>query len=206
MCLEYCLVAIHVQVKKVGTIYIEDCRQTATHLGHWHNKVCSMPLISMCGEDHDTDNALTCRRSAISLSQSLCLHLNAWAGEFPGVPKCCSKEEFHFLYHLQHCHHCHVLDTKGLKNEQRHGVCNVVIAVGGINWCDCCWDPKLMNNVIEQSFYQPSIVGRRILITKSLLQYKIVFSSHLQCPYTIRFLVNSIKICLHWNNSSEFWD
>ncbi len=62
----------------------------------------------------------------------------------------------------------------------------------------------MANNVIEQGFCQTSIVSRMMFLTEYLLLYKLLLSSLLKHPYIIHFLVHSIKVCFHQQNSSEF--
>jgi hypothetical protein len=56
------------------------------------------------------------------------------------------------LYRLQHCQNSRFFNAKGLEDEQRHGMCNTIITVGGIDRCNRGWNPELASNVVEQGF------------------------------------------------------
>ena len=112
----------------------------------------AVPSRSVCSEDHDADYTPSCQRRAVPLAQTLCLRLYCRTGKFSGVPKCRPKKEFHFLYRLQHCQNSRFFNAKGLEDEQRHGMCNTIITVGGIDRCNRGWNPELASNVVEQGF------------------------------------------------------
>ncbi len=82
-----------------------------------------------------------------------------------------SEEECHVLNGPQHWFYSCCRHPECLKVQRSHGMGNPVIAVGGINQCNCRWDMRLSGDVVEQHLTESPIVGHPVSFAKYLFRH-----------------------------------